>query len=1054
MVALGLGLAMSDAWGIEMAPSLNEPILNSPFREPHWHWQLNDKGMPTGERLPGRRPSAYVVPIPTARRTAGQAEFEYDIEGSANLRSNDLVNEVRRHVDEWRKLPVGQCGVTYETARLLQHWRETTRHRPLFFCQVEAAETIIWLTEVAPRNKTHAGLAEAAAKYSESANPGLFRLAMKLATGAGKTTVMAMLIAWHSLNKARRPNSKMFTDAFLIVTPGVTIKDRLRVLLPEAPDSIYQHLSIVPGDMMADLRKARVVITNYHAFQRRKQALAKGTAEVLRGRETQEEFDQRFRETDGAMVQRVMAPLMGRRGIIVINDEAHHCYQEKPKAAQEATTEVDRAADESAAEAKADAEQNNEAARVWINGIRTVQQVLDVKVVYDLSATPFFLRGSGYREGELFGWVVSDFSLMDAIESGIVKVPRVPTRDDVIQADEPIFRHIYKHVRKELSRRGRRSGGDMAASDLPHQLEAALKALYGDYEKTDATWAGKSETPPVFIVVCNNTTTSKMIYEWIAGYCENPAEEDETKQRWKTGNLPLFTNVESGKPLSRRRSILIDSVQLESGDALSDTFREAAHDEIEAFKKELRQRDPSRDVEKIDDAELLREVMNTVGRKGKLGEQIRCIVSVSMLTEGWDANTVTHVLGCRAFGTQLLCEQVVGRALRRVSYDPDDQGMFRTEYAEVLGVPFSFMPANSEKDFKPPKERTRVWAEHQKTAPEIRFPRLDGYRVEFPKGHLRAIFSSNSHMELSALWPEIPKITDTDPLVGRANVLDLGELDGIREQTIAFMLAKRTLERWSRLSGQTDVEPVTLFPQFLRVAKQWLRECLHLKDGRTVGYLSLTALRDEAVQRMVNACADTLETAGKEKIRPVVAADALGSSRFVDFHTTRTTLMRTDPAKSQINYVLWESTWEAAFAERIEKIDRVRGYVKNNGLGFEVPYTFMGEEHLYRPDFIVAVEDRHADPLHVVVEIKGFRGPDAEAKIDALNRLWLPAVNNDGRWGRWQAIEITQPTDMTIQFNEKSWAEATQAEAARAFIAERLDQAAEQARLPATSAAA
>jgi type III restriction enzyme len=1036
-----------------MSPTLENPVLNSPFRMPSRHWELNEKGMPTGQALTGRRPSAYIVPIPRATRTAGQLEL--DVDGPVQLKANDLVNRIRDRVDQWRALPAGQWGVTYETARLLTHWRETARDRPLFFCQVEAAETIIWLTEVAPKNRAFQELADAAATHSQTANPGLIRLAMKLATGAGKTTVMAMLIAWHTVNKARRPNSKMFTDAFLIVTPGITIKDRLRVLMPEAPDSIYERLSIVPRDMTLELRKARIVITNYHSFQRRRLALAKGTAEVLRGRESEDEFDQRFRETDGQMVQRVMAPLMGRRGIIVLNDEAHHCYEHKPtKAGEEQTAEVIRAAEESAAEAKADAEQNNEAARVWINGIRTVQKVLDVKAVYDLSATPFFLRGSGYREGELFGWVVSDFSLMDAIESGIVKVPRVPTRDDVIQANEPIFRHIYKHVRQQLTRRGRRTGGEMAASDLPEQLESALLALYRDYANTDAEWAGRAETPPVFIVVCNNTTTSRMVYEWIAGYCENPDEKDETKHRWKTGNLPLFSNVVDGKPVSRRRSILIDSAQLESGDALSDSYREAAHDEIEAFKKELRQRDPSRDTEMIDDAELLREVMNTVGRKGKLGEQVRCIVSVSMLTEGWDANTVTHVLGCRAFGTQLLCEQVIGRALRRVSYDADDEGMFRPEYAEVLGVPFSFMPANSEKDFKPPKDRTRVWAEHKQTAPEIRFPRLEGYRVEFPKGRLQAKFTPGSHLTLSAQWPEIPKVTDTDPLVGRPNVLELGELDAIREQTVSFMLAKRTLERWSRMSGQTDVEPVTLFPQFLRVAKDWLATCLHLEDGRTVGYLSLTALRDEAVQRMVNACADTLETAGQEKIRPVVAADASGSSRFVDFHTTRNTLMATDPTKSQVNYVLWESTWEAAFAERIEKLVSVRGYVKNNGLGFEVPYTFMGDERSYRPDFIVLVEDGRPDPLHVVVEIKGFRGPDAQAKIDALNRLWLPAVNNDGRWGRWSAIEIVEPTDMTIQFSEKVWAEAKQGEAALQLIAERLDEAVKQARAPDSEAAA
>jgi type III restriction enzyme len=837
-----------------MAQSLENPILNSPFSKPTQHWALDEKGMPTGHAVVKRRASAYIVPIPQAKRTAGQTEFAYDVEGSAATKANDLVNNIRAQVDAWRALGVNQAGVTYETARLLAHWRETARERPLFYCQVEAAETIIWLTEVAPKNAAFNRFVDQAAGFSEAANTGLFRLAMKLATGAGKTTVMAMLIAWHAINKARRPNSKTFTDAFLVIAPGITIRDRLRVLKPEAPDSIYERLSIVPRDMMDDLKKARIVITNYHSFKCKKAEIAKGTAEVIRGRETQEDFDERFRETEGAMVQRVMAPLMGRRGIIVINDEAHHCYEHKPGQTEEDLQKtVDRAEDETAGEAKADAEQNNEAARVWINGIRIVQRVLDVKAIYDLSATPFFLRGSGYREGELFGWVVSDFSLMDAIESGIVKVPRVPTRDDVIETNEPIFRHIYKHVRKELSRRGRRSGGEMAVSDLPPQLDAALMALYRDYVETDKAWAASNaETPPVFIVVCNNTTTSKMVYEWVAGYCENP-DADEDKKIWKAGNLPMFANVEKGKPISRRRTILIDSAQLESGDAIAGQFKEDARDEVEAFKKELRQRDPSRDVSKIDDAELLREVMNTVGRKGKLGEQVRCVVSVSMLTEGWDANTVTHVLGCRAFGTQLLCEQVVGRALRRASYDADDNKMFRPEYAEVLGVPFSFMPANSEKDFKPPKDRYRVFADQKRPSPEITFPRLEGYRVEFPKGRLQAKFLPESHLTLSAQWPEIPDKTETDPLVGRSNVLDLGELKDIRLQTVAFMLAKRTLERWARLSGETNVEPVTLFPQFFRVAKEWLRDCLHLKDDRCVGYLSFAAFRDEAVSRMIKA---------------------------------------------------------------------------------------------------------------------------------------------------------------------------------------------------------
>lgn len=996
--------------------SIDNPILNSPFLPPHRHWALDDSGKPTGAIIAERRRSQYIVPIATSKRKiGGQEELVFgDIEGQAATRANDTVNEIRANVDAWRKASTVPSGITHESARLIMHWRDQSRERPLFFCQVEAVETIIWLTEVASKSSRHTRFLDIVKERCDDANPGLFRLAMKLATGAGKTTVMAMLIAWHSINKARRPNSKLFSDAFLIIAPGITIRDRLRVLMPEAPDAIYDRLSIVPSDMVDDLKKARIVITNYHAFQRRTKAdIAKGTRDVLRGREDEASFDERFLETDGEMLQRVMQPLMGRRGIIVINDEAHHCYEERASGEDL----VVRSEEETASEVKAEAESNRKAARVWINGIRTAMKIVGVKVVYDLSATPFFLRGSGFREGELFGWVVSDFSLMDAIEAGIVKVPRVPTHDDVVAREEPIFRHVYKHVRDRLPKKGRAKQKDMSPEDLPPTLEAALKALYRDYDQRYHEWMSKgAETPPVFIVVANNTATSKLIYDWIAGWCENP-DEVAVKQRWKTGNLALFRNVEDGKSLDRPRTILIDSEQLDSGEAISSDFKKIAGAEIEAFKKELRQRDRSRDIEKIDDAELLREVMNTVGRKGRLGEQVRCVVSVSMLTEGWDANTVTHVLGCRAFGTQLLCEQVVGRALRRVSYEPDENGMFRPEYADVLGVPFTFMPANSAKDFAPPKPRTRVFADGGRPAPEIRFPRVEGYRVAFPKGRLSATFSHDSRYRISADVP-IPKETEVDPLVGMQNVLDLSELDVIRAQTIAYMLAKRALEKWARMAENQEGEPLFLFPQFLTVAKRWLAECLDLRDGRTVGYLSLAGYRDEAVHRIVRACASSLATADREAIRPVMNAyNPGGSSRYVDFYTTKQTLLQTNPGKCQVNLVVYDSDWEAAFAERLERIEKVRGYVKNHGLGFEVPYVFMGDERAYRPDFIVHWDDGSADPLQLIVEIKGFRGPDAQAKKDTLESLWVPAMNNDGRFGRWgPAVEITEPFDMDKAF--------------------------------------
>ncbi|EQD36742.1 type III restriction-modification enzyme, helicase subunit, partial [mine drainage metagenome] len=525
----------------------------------------------------------------------------------------------------------------------------------------------IWLTEVAPQlGKSGERFLEHLASANQEASPGLMRLALKLATGAGKTTVMAMLIAWQTVNAVRHPQSKRYTRGFLIVAPGLTIKDRLRVLQPNDPDSYYASRELVPADMLPDVKSAKIVITNYHAFKLRERIeLSKGGRLLLQGKGG-EELD--TLETEGQMLQRVMPELMGMKNILAINDEAHHCYREKPGAAPD---EDDLKGDD-----RKEAEQNNEAARLWISGLEAVNRKLGLARVLDLSATPFFLRGSGYAEGTLFPWTLSDFSLMDAIECGIVKLPRVPVADNIPGAEMPMFRNLWEHIRAKMPKKGRGKTEVLNPLDLPTQLQTALQALYGHYEKTFELWVQKKvSVPPCFIVVCNNTSTSKLVYDYIAGFQQ--AQKDGASQLVE-GRLPLFRNHdEHGNPLGRPRTLLIDSEQLESGEGLDDQFRTLAAEEIERFRREIVERSGDAQAgQNLTDQDLLREVMNTVGKPGRLGDSIRCVVSVSMLTEGWDANTVTHVLGVRAFGTQLLCEQVIGRALRRQSYDLNEDGLF------------------------------------------------------------------------------------------------------------------------------------------------------------------------------------------------------------------------------------------------------------------------------------------------------------------------------------------------------------------------------------------
>ena len=598
-----------------------------------------------------------------------------------------IINAVRQEVGKWRALPnPNTWHVSPETARLLQHWRhhKFSGVRP-FFCQVEAVETVIWLSEVAPQlGKSAERFLDHLTNASFSANPELLRLALKLATGAGKTTVMAMLIAWQTINAVRHPNSKKFTRGFLIVAPALTIKDRLRVLQPNDPDSYYQSRELVPSDMMGDLERAKIVITNYHAFKpRERMELSKGGRLLLQGRGG-DPLD--TLETEGQMIQHVMPELMGMKNVLVINDEAHHCYREKPKAE---TDDEDLKGDE-----KKEAQENNEAARLWISGLEAVNRKLGVPRVIDLSATPFFLSGSGYVEGTLFPWTMSDFSLMDAIECGIVKLPRVPVADNIPGNKMPMFRNLWEHIRAKMPKKGRGKGETLNPLDLPTQLQTALEALYGHYEETFELWdKAKISVPPCFIAVCNNTSASKLVYDYISGFQQ---QHEDGSSKLVEGRFSLFRNHdEHGNPLGRPRTLLIDSEQLESGDALDDSFRNMASDEITQFRKEIFERggklaDELRAGKELDNASLLREVMNTVGKSGRLGDSIRCVVSVSMLTEGWDANTVTHVLGVRTFGTQLLCEQVIGRALRRQSYELNEDGLFNVEYADVLGIPFDF----------------------------------------------------------------------------------------------------------------------------------------------------------------------------------------------------------------------------------------------------------------------------------------------------------------------------------------------------------------------------
>ncbi|GHT81543.1 restriction endonuclease [Betaproteobacteria bacterium] len=1003
------------------------PILNSPYGYPGRHWELDSTGLPTGVIIENRRRAEFITPIPKPRKQKSLSLELFDetqglSQGGQKYDPISIINEVRRHVDAWRNLPSSAWQVTPETARLLQHWRrhEFQGIRP-FFCQIEAVETAIWLTEVAPKLKAQESQSKKASasksittllasieNSSQEANPGLLRIALKLATGAGKTTVMALIIAWQTINAVRQPDSKKFTKGFLIVAPGITIKDRLRVLQPNDPDSYYRSRELVPADMLADLQRAHIVITNYHAFKLRERVqIAKGTRNLLKGRTG--EAPQTL-ETEGQMLQRVMPGLMGMKNVLVINDEAHHCYREKPAAEPEKLT----------GDEKKEAAENNEAARLWISGLEAVQKKIGISHAFDLSATPFFLSGSGYAEGSLFPWSVCDFSLMDAIECGIVKLPRVPVSSNVYDDDMPMFLNLWEHIRKKMPKKGRGKSDALDPLDLPLLLQNALEALYGHYEKTFYLWERAGiQTPPCFIIVCNNTSTSKLVYDYVSGFIR---DNDDGTTRLENGRLALFRNFDDhGNPLPRPNTLLIDSGQLESGEALDKSFRAMAADEIDRYRREIIERSGNAsDAENLTDQDLLREVMNTVGKAGRLGGSTRCVISVSMLTEGWDANTVTHILGVRAFGTQLLCEQVTGRALRRQSYDLNAEGLFDVEYADILGIPFNFNAKPVVSPPQPPRDSVQVRAlRPERDALEITFPRVTGYRVELPQSELKAEFTDDSRLVLT---PELvgPTHTKNSGIIGETADINVKHLDDARTSTLLMHLTQHLLMHYWRDSG--DSPQMHLFPQLKRITRDWLDNYLVCQGDTRPAQLMYKQLADMACKRITAAI--TRAELPNHPVRALLDPyNPTGSTSHVRFTTSKTSRWETigPPPKCHLNWVICDSDWEAEFCRIAEAHPAVRAYVKNHNLGLEVPYQYQSDMHHYLPDFILKVDDGHGDDdlLNLIVEIKGYRGENAKDKKTTMETLWIPGVNRLKTCGRWAFAEFTQVWEMEDELAKK-----------------------------------
>ena len=1017
------------------------PILNGPYDEPVYHYATAPDGsLDYLDRRNGRRifaPDTPQVPLGNTPQPG-----LYDLNDFAANYRDYLVNLVREQLGAWRQ--AGYPGVTSRVTReLLAFWFENperaTHHR-LFFAQREAVEAAIWLNEVADKSNSGTHVLNLLREADASvANPELTlpRIGFKMATGTGKTVVMACLVLYHYLNRAQYRSDPKYADYFLLVAPGVTIRDRLGVLRVDTQagadhlaDDYYRQRKLVPPAYagLLDGLNARLVITNFHSFEAR--LIGGNKKSPLDGKLGADGRKVEAREDDTLMLRRLLPGFKPGRRLLVLNDEAHHCYLPRAKGR-------DNDEENSATE--------NERAAVWYSGLRAVARRWQVRAVYDLSATPYYLAGSGWPAYSYFPWVVSDFSLIDAIEAGLVKIPFLPVDDSSQSIAEPVLRNLYEHCKDELPRKGQRTQRreDQAAPaskaaatvstastagrarktgkagsahpvheappQLPPLLRNALAQFYRHYEAYDLGQRQHGESgldllsaPPVFIVVCSNTTVSKEVYKQIAGYQTTDADGQPYTV---PGVLPLFSNFDISSRAARQRppTLLIDSDALEHSGQIDEDFKRVFGPEIEAFKRDYRISRPEQSVDALSDGDLLREVVNTVGRPGKLGQHIRCVVSVGMLTEGWDANTVTHIVGVRAFGSQLLCEQVAGRALRRRHYFLDPKtGCFPPEYAHIIGVPFKLFKGG-EAEPQPQPDIHPVHALPERAELTITFPNLVGYKLAPTEARVDANFAGVPQFQLDLTRTPVHTELGTAFSAQREDLR--AEPDSLRDQEVVFWIAAQVLSRYYR--GEDGRVQMAHFGDLRRIAQQWygqqvdligesdprLKRLLRHEDSNRVAasvFMGIEAAAIESAASGSHGAAPASATA--PAIVPLLNHhNPQGSTAHVHGATTRWVFKT---RKSPVNVVVADTdSWEQIAAKTFEGLAAVQSYVKNAFLGFEIPYVDKaGIERRYQPDFLLRICTPGGQRFNLIVEVTGFAKDKVEKRYFVRQR-WLPAVN-------------------------------------------------------------
>jgi type III restriction enzyme len=926
--------------------TIDRLIINSPYEEPQQHWRY-ERFTKLFDLVEGRRPAGYVV-------ASGESKAFDDPGIFVEI---PLVNQIRPRIKAWRE--AGWPGVSSITRRLLEHWNdpEEFETRRFFFCQLEAVETLIWLTEAPSAERVGIDI---------EGDGSLFeRQCCKMATGSGKTIVMAMVIAWQILNKVTYPQDPRFSKTVLVIAPGLTVKSRLEVLEPSAEGNYYEEFRIVPGGggLFDKLRQGKVRVRNWHA-------LAWDSEEQIQKKRT---VDKRGVKSDEAYTRDVLRDMANAKNLLVINDEAHHAWRINLEA--EGKYLRSRDLKDSAAEAT-----------VWIGGLDRLHRSRGILRCYDFSATPFTPSGKKSREEALFGWIVSDFGLNDAIEAGLVKTPRVVIRDDALP-DAKTYKSRLYHIYNDPEVKGDLNRKAKPQEPLPDLVLNAYYLLGVDWREAYGDWTDRGfPTPPVMITVCNRTETAarvKHVFDSKRIHIDELSDPD--------GILHIDSKV---------------LAQAEAKEESAESFLETApEDEDDST--------PERKLTKADQAELLRHIVDTVGQKGKPGEKIQNVISVGMLSEGWDAKTVTHIMGLRAFSSQLLCEQVVGRGLRRTSYETKEgtPPLFEPEYVNIFGVPFTFLPHEGGHDTPPPppQPKTAVEPDPVKAAFEIQWPnivRID--HVFHPV--LRLDWSKVKPLELEA-WQtaqiaELAPILEGKPDVTKINRIELEKLArDFRFQRIAFEAARDVFDQMkSDWQGSREI----LLAQLVKVVEDFIRsDRLHISPPLFYqDELRRRLIITLNMSRLVQHIWEAVRQENTERLVPIFDSDhpIRSTGRMRTWYTGKP-CERT--RKSHINVCVYDSTWEAADAFVLEESDEVSAWAKNDHLGFEIQYVHRGVVRKYRPDFLVRLKTGEI----LVLETKGKDTEQDRVKRRYLDE-WTKAVSAHGGFGQWTWAVALHPGEI------------------------------------------